>query len=287
MKNVIGIGELLWDVLPDSKKLGGAPCNFVYHAQKQGALGFVISAIGADQEGKEILEVLIDKNISPELIQINDKPTSSVDVKLNSKGVPEYTIHENVAWDYIHFIDRIEQKVKEADVICFGSLAQRNMVSRQTIEKILKCCSQETIIVFDVNLRQDYYNLEVIEKSIQLCNVLKLNEEELPIVCKLLGIVSVNEEDQIVDLIRDYNLKLVAFTKGSEGSLLMTPTERSYIKTKKVKVKDTVGAGDSFTAAMTVGFVNGDSLNNLHQKALELSAFVCASVGAMPEYRTN
>jgi len=283
MQTVIGLGELLWDVFPDGKKLGGAPCNFVYHAQKQGAIGIVLSAVGDDIIGKEILEVFKSKGISSEFIELSSKPTSIVDVKLNSNGVPEYMIYEDVAWDYIHFNKAIEQKVKKVDVICFGSLAQRNTVSRQTIEKILKCCSQETIIVFDVNLRQDFYNLEVIEESMQLCNVLKLNEQELPIVCKLLGIVSVNEEDQIVDLIRDYNLKLVAFTKGSEGSLLMTPTERSYIKTKKVKVKDTVGAGDSFSAAMTVGFVNGDSLKDLHQKAVELSAFVCASDGAMPE----
>jgi len=286
MKNVIGIGELLWDLLPDGKKLGGAPCNFVYHAQKQGALGFVISAIGADQEGKEISEVLINKNISLELIQIKDKPTSSVNVKLNSKGVPEYTIHENIAWDYIHFNYRIEQKVKEADVICFGSLAQRNKVSRQTIEKILNCCSPDTLVVFDINLRQDYYNRDVIEKSIQLCNVLKLNEDELPLVCKLLGIESSNEEDQIINLIKKYNLKLVAFTQGSKWSLLMTPNEKSFMQTSKVKVKvkDTIGAGDSFTAAMVISYLNGESLKDVHKKAIELSAFVCANNGAMPEY---
>jgi fructokinase len=284
MKNVIGIGELLWDVLPEGKKLGGAPCNFVYHAQKQGALGLALSAIGDDANGKEILEVLKAKNISAELIQVNKKPTSTVDVALNTEGVPEYTIHEDVAWDFMVLNDDTLKAVSEADIICFGSLAQRNSTSRETIEKILNHSRPETLIVYDINLRQNFYNKEIIERSLQLCNVLKLNEDELPVVCDLLGVKAESEEGQILDLIKEYNLKLVAYTKGSEGSLLMTPSEKSYLPTPKVKVKDTVGAGDSFTAVMIVGFANGKSLKENHQKAVEISAFVCTQDGAMPEY---
>jgi fructokinase len=284
MKNVIGIGELLWDVLPDGKKLGGAPCNFVYHAQKQGANAFALSAVGNDEDGKEILDLLKEKNISSELIQLNDRPTSTVDVALNAEGVPQYTIHENVAWDFIKFNETLQQKVIQADIVCFGSLAQRNATSQENIEKVLKCCRSETLIVYDINLRQHFYSKQIIEKSLQLCNVLKLNEDELPIVCELLDIKAEGEEQQLAVLLYRFKIKLAAFTKGSEGSLLMTPFGKSYMPTPKVEVKDTVGAGDSFTAVMIVGFANGKSLKENHQKAVEISAFVCTQDGAMPEY---
>lgn len=282
---IIGIGELLWDVFPDSKKLGGAPCNFVYHAQKQGAKGLAISAIGDDANGKEILELLKAKNISTEHIQVNEKPTSTVDIKLNKEGIPEYIIHEKVAWDYIILNDDILKAVSEADIICFGSLAQRNSVSHVTIAYILKCCKPESLIVYDINLRQNYYSKEIIEESLHFCNVLKLNEDELPVVCNLLDIDGDNEASQILALLRNYNLKLVAYTKGAEGSLLMTPSAKSFLQTPIVEEKDTVGAGDSFTAAMIIDFANGKSLKELHQKAVEISAFVCTQDGAMPEYK--
>jgi fructokinase len=284
MLKVIGIGELLWDVLPEGKKLGGAPCNFVYHAQQQGANGMVMSAVGDDKLGKEIIEVLKQKNLNADLIQVNNKPTSTVDVILNAAGVPEYRIHENVAWDYIRFNESCRQKAAEADILCFGSLAQRSATSQQSIEQILRSSKPGALIVYDINLRQSYYSKEIIENSIQLCNVLKLNEDELPVVSSLLKLPSSNDEAQIMELIKRYDLKLVAFTRGSEGSLLITPKEKSELPTPKVEVKDTVGAGDSFTAAMMIGFARGQSLSELHQKAVEISAFVCTSNGAIPEY---
>jgi fructokinase len=282
--NVVGIGELLWDVLPGGKKLGGAPCNFVYHAQQQGANGLALSAVGDDAHGKEILETLKAKNISLELIQENEKPTGTVDIKLDENGIPEYTIHENVAWDFIRFNELIKQSVTNADIVCFGSLAQRNKFSHETIMKILICCRPETLVVFDINLRQNFYSKEIIEYSLRSCNVLKMNEEELPVICNLLGVYSSNEDHQVLELLRRYDLKLVAYTKGSEGSLLMTPNEKSYIPTPHVIVKDTIGAGDSFTSAMILGYAKGLSLKVLHQKAVELSANVCTQDGAMPEY---
>jgi len=151
--------------------------------------------------------------------------------------------------------------------------------------KILKNCRPETLIVHDINLRQHFYSKEIIEKSLQLCNILKLNEDELPVVCELLEVTTEREEQQLSVLLNRFNLKLVAFTKGSEGSLLMTSSDKSYMQTPKVEVKDTVGAGDSFTAAMIVGFAKGDSLKEIHQKAVEISAFVCTQDGAMPAYK--
>jgi fructokinase len=287
MQNVIGIGELLWDLLPEGKMLGGAPCNFVYHAQKQGAKAFALSAIGDDDYGKEILEVLKSKDVSSELIQINGHPTGTVDVALNARGVPSYTIHENVAWDFISFTDKLKQKISQANVVCFGSLAQRNKESQETIEKILKSCNPDTLIVYDINLRQHFYSKQIIEKSMQLCNVLKLNEEELSVVVDLLELAAGREEEHILELINRYNLRLVAYTKGEEGSWLLTPHESSYEPTPKVAVKDTVGAGDSFSAVMIIGFANGESLKELHRKAIEISAFVCTKDGAMPEYEQS
>lgn len=284
VQHVIGIGELLWDVLPEGKKLGGAPCNFAYHAQKLGAKAMVVSAVGHDESGRELLQELDGKNISAELIQLNDKPTGTVDVKLNANGVPEYTIHENVAWDYIAYDDLLRQKIVEADIVCFGSLAQRNAVSRESITKILDCSRDEKLIVFDINLRQNFYTTEIIHESMQLSNVLKLNENELPAVCDMLGITAGTEESQVLELIKKYNLKLVAYTKGSNGSLLMIPSEKSFLPTPQVKVKDTVGAGDSFTAAMVIGFAYGHSLKEIHKNAVEIAAFVCTQDGAMPDY---
>jgi len=283
-KKVIGIGELLWDVLPDGKKLGGAPCNFVYHCQKQGREGLVLSAVGKDKDGMEILELLKTKGLSSELIQVNDKPTSTVDVALDENGVPKFTIHENVAWDFISYDESLRQIVPEADIVCFGTLAQRNSFSRNTIVKTLKTCKPDSLIVYDVNLRQNYYSPEIIENSLQLCNVLKLNEEELPAVCDMLDIFGDSEEKKAIHLLNRYSLKLVALTKGTNGSLLLTTTEKNYLPTPVVEVKDTVGAGDSFTAAMIVGFAEGASIKELHNKAVEISAFVCTQNGAMPEY---
>jgi fructokinase len=281
---IVGVGEILWDILPEGKKLGGAPCNFVYHAQMQGAHGLILSAIGNDDHGREILEVLESKQLSAELIQITDKPTGTVDVLLNEKGVPEYTIHEQVAWDFITPNEATEKAVSQADIICFGSLAQRNPISQQTIGELLKGCKEGSLVVYDINLRQHYYNRDIIHQSLQSSNVLKLNEDELPVVKDLLGLFSEEEEVQIRELLEMYSLKLVALTKGSEGSLLMTPTDQSYIQTPEVDVKDTVGAGDSFTAVMCMGFVKGKALHELHQAAVEISAFVCTRDGAMPDY---
>ena len=282
--NIIGVGEVLWDLFPRGKQLGGAPCNFVFHANKLGANALAVSAVGNDENGQEILALLNKKNISQELIQVNEHPTGTVEVKLNDQGVPEYIIHENVAWDDIRFDSAVEQRLSETDIICFGSLAQRNKTTRESIVRMLKSASPKTLIVFDINLRQDYYSKEIIENSLQSCHVLKLNGEELQIITGLFGLSGNSEEAQVRELMERYNLQLVALTNGSKGSLLMTPSEKSDLPTPKVQVKDTVGAGDSFTAAMIVGYARGEPLRKLHQQAVDISAFVCTQNGAMPEY---
>jgi len=279
--NIIGVGEVLWDLFPEGKQLGGAPCNFVYHANKLGGDALVVSAVGNDRNGKDLSEALKRKNISNELIQANEKPTGTVEVSLNDQGVPEYHIHENVAWDFLRWDSAFQQSISETDIICFGSLAQRNRISRESIVRMLKSAGPDTLIVFDINLRQHYFNKEIIENSLQSCHVLKLNGEELQVLAGLFGLTGKSEEAQLFDLMDHYNLKLLALTHGSQGSLLMTPSEKSYMPTPIVQVKDTVGAGDSFTAAMIVGFAKGEPLNELHQKAVDISAFVCTQEGAI------
>lgn len=280
---VIGIGELLWDMLPSGKQLGGAPCNFVYHAQKMGAEGVCISAIGKDELGLKIIDVLQSKGLSTSLIQKNTYPTSKVDVALDPNGVPHYTIHQNVAWDFIEYTSALEDLIAKAHVVCFGSLAQRCNVSQMCIAKALKKCKPECIIIFDINLRQKYFTKKIIESSLHLCNILKLNEDELPIVSDLLNIEG-DISQQLSKLRQQYNLDLIAYTQGACGSYLISSTEESFMPTPIVEVKDTVGAGDAFTAAMVMQILDQKSLKDIHQKAVDISAFVCTQNGAMPEY---
>jgi fructokinase len=281
---VIGIGELLWDELPDGKKLGGAPCNFVYHAQYLGAEAYVFSALGNDEDGHEIVRQLETKRLSTQLIQMNGKPTSTVSISLDRKGVPTYVIHEDVAWDYLQIAADITDKMKVADIVCFGSLAQRSKTSHDTILTLLSSCKHDALVVFDINLRQHYYTKNLIEESLKRCNVLKMNEDELQILTDIFQLESGSEEDRMAQLMAAYHLKLIICTKGAVGSTLMTPSQKSYLETPVVEVKDTVGAGDSFTAATMIGFFNNDSLPEILKKAVELSSFVCTQEGAMPEY---
>lgn len=282
--NIIGVGEILWDVLPDGKRLGGAPGNFVYHTKALGASAIVISAIGNDKNGREIIKELKKKDIPAKITYQNDKPTGTVDVSINSQGEPNYIINENVAWDFIPFDEDILQITREADIICFGTLAQRSIISRKTIQTIVKSSRPESLVVYDINLRQHYYSKEIIENSLQLCNVLKLNEDELPVLSNIMEIEGKSEMEKINNLIKRFSLKLVAYTKGGEGSFLMTPSEESYLTTPRVKVRDTIGAGDAFTAAMVVCFAKGFPLKKVHEKAVEVAAFVCTRDGAMPQY---
>lgn len=276
---VIGVGEILWDLLPDGKMLGGAPANFVWHTLELGAAGVVISAVGKDEAGREILD-LVDKKGLGNAILVNGYPTGTVKVELIN-GMPSYHIVENVAWDFIQVSPNTEQMVRQASAICFGSLAQRSKVSAESILKILSVTSQACLKVFDINLRQGYYNQAIIERSLNLADVLKINDEELTVLKDLLGIAG-TEETACRTLLNQYNLRLIALTKGVEGSLLVTPQDHSYKPTPRVRVKDTVGAGDSFTAAIVMGLLKGDSLKTTHQKAVEISAFVCTQAGAMP-----
>lgn len=282
MKNiVVGLGEILWDVFPERKVLGGAPANFAYHVSQFGFNGYAVSAIGEDLLGKEILSSLEEKKLNY-LVDTTDYPTGTVQVTLNKLGVPQYEICENVAWDNIPFTARTENLAKNTQTVCFGSLAQRNAVSRETIRKFLAAMPEDSLKIFDINLRLDYYTKEIIEESLQMANMMKINDEEVIKVATLFG-WNGEEQDICKRLLEEYNLNILILTKGTEGSFVFTPRQTSYQSTPKVHVADTVGAGDSFTAAFVAAYLHGERIEDAHQLAVEVSAYVCLQHGAMPK----
>jgi len=279
---VAGIGEILWDMLPDGKKLGGAPANFAYHAGALGAESYAISAVGEDSLGNEILDQLARNNLTVEYIEKSmTHPTGTVDVQLDENGKPDFTIHQDVAWDYISFPAHVADLAGKLDAICFGSLAQRSDISRKSIHQVLEATPSNCLRIFDINLRQMYYNDMIIEKSLQQANCFKLNEDEFPIVAEMFGLQG-SEEEILEKFLMNFDLQIIALTKGAEGSILYTGKDSSFVKSAKVEVIDTIGAGDSFTAAMAVGLLRDLPLKTIHEQATNLSAFVCTQNGAMP-----
>jgi fructokinase len=280
-KIVTGIGEILWDLLPEGKQLGGAPCNFAFHASQAGCESFVVSAIGKDKPGNEIREVVKSMNLCDEYIQDTSNPTGTVTVKLDQEGHPEYTINEDVAWDFIGWEENLAGLAEMTDAVCFGSLAQRNSKSAATIRKFLNSVSSSCLKVFDINLRQHYYTKEIIDRSLQYADVLKLNEDELPVLASMYSLKG-NTENQLRFLMETFELKYIAFTMGHLGSTLIGRDEFSTLSAPKVKVVDSVGAGDSFTAVLIAGLLNGVPLKEIHKKATEVAAYVCTCKGATP-----
>lgn len=280
--SVVGIGEVLWDLLPSGPQLGGAPTNFAWHAHALGAKAQVISRVGKDERGEEIRRRLVQMGLSEQHIQTDEiRATGTVTVELSSRGVPEYIIHEGVAWDHIAVTEEALDLVRSADAVCFGSLAQRESVSRQSIQTLLSSARREAWRIFDINLRQHYFSREVIESSLKLANVLKLNDAELPVVAKLFGAAG-DIKSQIELLARKFDLRVVALTWGAEGSWLYMDGRWSEQGSSKVEVIDTIGAGDSFTAALCLGLLRGMELDRINAAANEIAAFVCGDAGATP-----
>lgn len=280
---VVGMGEALWDVLPEGKKIGGAPANFAYHVSQFGLPSCVVSAVGDDALGKEIIENFTSKGLN-QLIAEVPYPTGTVQVEIDPAGVPQYEIKENVAWDNIPYTAHLEMLAEKTKAVCFGSLAQRNVVSRNTINRFLDAMPQneDTLVVFDVNLRQGFYNKEILCNSMKRCNILKINDEELVTVSRMFGYPGIDLQDKCWILLGKYNLKMLILTCGINGSYVFTPGNVSFQPTPKVEVADTVGAGDSFTAAFIASILKGKSVQEAHSTAVQTSAIVCTKKGAMP-----
>ena len=279
---VVGIGEALWDVLPEGKKIGGAPANFAYHVSQFGLESRVVSAVGEDKLGMEILENFREKKLNC-MIETVPYPTGTVQVSLDAEGVPCYDIKEGVAWDNIPYTPALEGLAKQTKAICFGSLAQRSVVSRETINRFLDAMPDEdTLKIFDINLRQRFYTKEILCNSFRKCNILKINDEELVTVSRMFGYPGIDLQDKCWILLAKYNLKMLILTCGVNGSYVFTPGEVSFVETPKVEVADTVGAGDSFTAAFVSSILMGKTVREAHLRAVKTSAFVCTQNGAMP-----
>lgn len=280
---IVGMGEALWDVLPEGKKLGGAPANFAYHMSQFGYDSVVVSAVGDDKLGNEILDNLAAKQLQHKIEKV-PYPTGVVQVTLDDAGVPCYEIKENVAWDNIPFTSALEELAQHTQAVCFGSLAQRSVVSRETINRFLDAMSRKEgqYKIFDINLRQGFYNKEILDESFNKCNILKINDEELITISRLFGFPGIDLQDKCWILLAKYNLKMLILTCGINGSYVFTPGEVSFVETPKVEVTDTVGAGDSFTAAFIAAVLAGKSVAHAHRLAVDVSAYICTQNGAMP-----
>lgn len=281
---IVGLGEILWDVLPSGRQIGGAPSNFAYISTQLGDHGIIASAVGDDAEGREILQALDEKSVDISYIQKNPKyPTGKVEVSLY-EGQAVYEIKDDVAWDYLELEENWKQLASETDAVSFGSLAQRNTASRETIRQFIELVNKNTLLILDINLRQENILMEVLIESLKLANVAKLNDAELPLICELFEISGKNEIEQVKNLRKDYDLDTVCLTRGEKGSLLVTKNEISECPGIEIQIKDTVGAGDAFTAGVTHGLLRNWSLEKTNEYANKLGAFVSSQTGAMPSF---
>ena len=280
---VVGLGEALWDVLPEGKKLGGAPANFAYHAGQFGLETLAVSALGEDALAEETIEALKEHGLNYLMPRVK-YPTGTVQVTLSGDGIPAYEIKENVAWDNIPYTAEIADIAKNCRAVCFGSLAQRNVVSWATIRQFLDDTPEDCLKIFDINLRQQFYTKEIIHDNLLACNVLKINDEELDIVTEMNGFSHLSVEDRCQRLLAEYDLDMLVLTCGINGSYVYAPNEKSFLETPKVEVADTVGAGDSFTGAFAASILAGRTIREAHQLAVKVSAYICTQKGAMHKY---
>ena len=280
-KYVVGLGEALWDVLPEGKNLGGAPANFAFHAGQFGLNSIAVSALGEDNLAEETIQQLEEKNLQYCMPRV-PYPTGTVQVTLDNEGIPTYDIKENVAWDNIPFNDDVKAIAENTRAVCWGSLAQRNVVSRESIYKFLDATPKDCMKIFDINLRQNFYTKEVICESMKRCNILKINDEELVLIGRMFGYPGLDIENKCWLILGKYNLDMLVLTCGTNGSYVFTPGSMSYQPTPKVEVADTVGAGDSFTGTFCASILAGKPVTEAHKLAVSVSAYVCTQNGAMP-----
>ena len=277
-----GLGEVLWDALPSGEAFGGAPANFTCHCRSLGAEAYIISAVGADERGSAAIEFLGNHGVSVSGLAIcGDRETGVVQVTLDEKGKPDYEICEGVAWDSIPLNAEMRIIAGKLDAVCFGSLCQRDPESRRTIRQLLASTRPEALRVFDINLRQNYHDAELIRDSIELANVLKLNDEELPVVAEVYGFHG-DELEVLRSVVQSCDLKLAALTRGAEGSVLMTPGGVSAGPAHPAEIVSTVGAGDAFTATLVMDVLAERPLDSINAHANAVAAYVCSKEGAVP-----
>ena len=278
---IVGIGEALWDCLPEGRKLGGAPANFAYHVGQFGFNSCAVSAVGNDALGDETLAEFDAKKVNYVMPRV-DFPTGTVQVTLDEVGVPTYDIKQNVAWDNIPYTNEIGALAKRCKAVCFGSLAQRSEVSRKTIYTFTDHPPKDALRIFDINLRQNFYTQDVLRASLRRCNVLKINDEELVIIGRMFGYPGLDFENKCWLILGKYDLDMLVLTCGVNGSYVFSKGAMSYLETPKVEVADTVGAGDSFTGSFVASILSGKPIAEAHRIGVNVSAYVCTQNGAMP-----
>ncbi|HUJ30958.1 MAG TPA: carbohydrate kinase [Candidatus Acidoferrum sp.] len=282
-RTIVGLGEVLWDLLPQGKQLGGAPANFAYMASLLGHRGVVASRAGTDQLGQELTRKLADLSLDRSFLQFDSgRATGTVKVHLDAGGQPAYEITQNVAWDFLEWWPEWQRLAAEADAICFGSLAQRSPQSRATIRAFLSGARPSALRIFDVNLRQEFYSADVLSESLRLANVAKLNDLELRVVIEELKLEFGSERSAAETLRRAFGLKLVCITRGVNGSVLVAENESDEHPGFPVRVADSVGAGDAFTAALAHHLLAGSSLKTTNEAANRMGAWVASHSGATP-----
>lgn len=280
---VVGIGELLWDLLPAGRQLGGAPSNFAYLTNLLGDEGIPASRIGDDALGHEAHQRLAELGLNSAFVQRDPlHPTGTTNVAVDDDGQSCFDIARPVAWDFFEWTNSWRDLAARADAVCFGSLAQRSPKSRAAILNFMRATQPQSVRVFDVNLRQDFYSTEVISESMKLATIVKLNHDERPVVMRLLKMESGDERESAQRLVDLYDLKLVCVTRGARGSLLVTPEEATEHPGFRVKVADTVGAGDAFTATLLHGYLRGMPLAEINEAANRVGAWVASQSGATP-----
>ncbi len=280
---MVGLGEVLWDILPSGKALGGAPANFAYMTNVLGNQGIVASRVGNDELGREACRVMHNLGLDTSYVQRDDRhETGTAKVVIDGVGQPKFTIKESVSWDFLQWTEMWEELSSRADVICFGSLAQRSPESAVTIDYFLAHAPRKALRIFDVNLRESFYNLDLLKKSFQHADRVKLNEQELPQVSHLLKLGIGTDEILAQRLLSDYDLRLVCVTRGARGSLLISPKETVEHKGFRVKVADAVGAGDAFTACLAHHYYRGLSLEEISESANRFASWVATQTGATP-----
>ena len=280
---VLSIGEILWDVLPTGKRAGGAPVNFSYHAAKNGAEGYAISAVGRDDLGRE-LEEAVQKAGVDAVLQHNDHPTSTVEVQLN-EGIPQYVFKPDVAWDHLEYTDDLAGLASKADAVCYGTLSMRSSQSRETCLQVLRHTKSHAMRFFDINLRGTFYSKDLIQELLDMATVFKLNDEELVTLRDMFRVPGATDDELCRWFMDQWHLDTIVLTAGSDYSTIyLADGQSSHLPTPEITVADTVGAGDAFSGTFAINRLLGASLTQAHRAAVNTAAFVCTQQGAWPEY---
>ncbi|AFU71140.1 carbohydrate kinase [Bifidobacterium asteroides DSM 20089] len=280
---VLSIGEILWDVLPTGKRAGGAPVNFSYHAAKNGAEGYAISAVGRDDLGRELEEAVHKAGVDA-VLQHNDHPTSTVEVQL-AEGIPQYVFKPDVAWDHLEYTDGLAGLASRADAVCYGTLGMRSSQSRETCLQVLRHTKSHAMRFFDINLRGTFYSKDLIQELLDMATVFKLNDEELVTLRDMFHVPGATDDELCRWFMEQWHLDTIVLTAGSDYSTIyLADGQSSHLPTPEITVADTVGAGDAFSGTFAINRLLGASLTQAHRAAVNTAAFVCTQQGAWPEY---